>query len=366
MTRLIPWLLRCVCMITLAFSARGLAQQKVLSVLPAELPAATAKQLPTVFQRDRAIMGTIFEITVVGTPTPVAEKAITAALNEIARLEEILSEWREGSEITHINRAAGTKPIPVSPDTWAVLHAGQEVSKWSRGAFDMSWAALRELYLFQPGQQTVPSKSQIKDRLHHVGYRDIVLNPHGPSVLLRHKRMQIGTGGIAKGYALDRAAAILRAASVENFTVYGGGQVQVSGARGPRPWRVGIQHPRKNDYVALMEVPSGTSVSTSGDYEHVYIDPDGKRWHHIIDPRTGLPSEKSVSATVLTPSGIHADALSTACFVLGPSGCLQMIAKLPFHAEAVIIGPDLTVHATPQTRKKLIFRMPVQGNQLVD
>lgn len=323
----------------------------------AEAPAAPRP----LFGRNRQIMGTVFSIQV-DAPEEVAEPAIAAAFDEIARLEEVLSEWRPSSEISRINAAAGEHPVAIGTDTLEVVRAGLETSRESGGAFDLSWAALRGLYDFGPGSHDDPDPREIRRRIRLIGYRDIVLDEAAGTVFLRRRGMQIGTGGIAKGYALDRAGSILEAAGIRSYMLFGGGQVQIHGMRGDRPWRVGIQHPREpEEYFAFLEA-SDVSISTSGDYEHSYFDDAGVRIHHIIDTRTGLPARGALSVTVITRDGIHADALSTAVFVLGVERGLALLAALPFHAEAVIVGPDCVLHATPGTADRLRFRMPPDAN----
>ncbi|MCA9603073.1 MAG: FAD:protein FMN transferase, partial [Myxococcales bacterium] len=173
----------------------------------------------------------------------------------------------------------------------------------------------------------------------------------------------IGTGGIGKGYSLDRAKAVLLERGFDNFMIFGGGQVTVQGKRGDRAWKVGIQHPRMNDYFAFLEATEG-SISTSGDYEHTFVDDQGKRWHHIIDTHTGRPVDGTLSVTLLAPDGLHADALSTACFVLGPPKCLAMLAKVPGRPEAVIVDTNFQIHTTPGTEKRLTFTMSIEDGVL--
>lgn len=303
------------------------------------------------FKRSRALMGTIYEITVAGERDDHAAPVIQRALNEVARLEDVLSEWRPGTEISRINDAAGREPIRVSPDTMIVVESGVEISRQSGGAFDLSWAALRGMYLFQPGEERIPDAREIRARLPLVSWEDIVVDEAASTVFLRREGMALGTGGIAKGYALDRAAAILIEGGIANFMVFGGGQVLVHGRRGDRPWRVGIQHPRRNDFFGFIEADRG-SVATAGDYEHFFIR-DGRRWHHIIDPETGYPVTHTVSVTVLAPTGLDADAIDTACFVMGAERCLQMMARLPGDPEAVIVTAEGRVITTPGTRDRL-------------
>ncbi len=308
------------------------------------------------------MMGTIYRIAVVSDDAASAHAAMERALDEIARLEDVLSEWREASEISQINRDAGREPVHVGPETLAVVEAGLRTSERTGGAFDLTWAALRGLYLFQPGQEHVPTDQEIEQRLPLVGYRDLVVDHAASTVFLRRPGMAIGTGGIAKGYALDRAQALLVEAGYPNFMIFGGGQVQLHGTRGGRAWRVGIQHPRRDDYIGSFEA-TDAAIATSGDYEHAFIDADGRRWHHIIDLRTGRPVEGVVQVTVLAPSGLDADAISTGCFVLGPERCVALFAQMPGY-EAVIIDSDMRVHMTPGAERRVHFRAPLQDGRI--
>jgi thiamine biosynthesis lipoprotein len=315
------------------------------------------------YKMSRPIMGTIFEITVAGETDDHAEPAVRAALDEIARLEGVLSEWRPETDISRINAAAGSEPVAVSEDAYAVVKAGLEVSDWSGGAFDLSWAALRGLYDFRPDHGKKPSTRELRARLRLIDYRDIVVDDAARTVFLRRRDMAIGTGGIGKGYALDRAAAVLERHGIESYMLFGGGQVQVHGLRGNRAWRVGIQHPRRNDYFAFLESTGGT-ISTSGDYEHFFIDEAGKRWHHILDPDTGLPVAHTLSVTMVAPDGMHGDALSTACFVLGAQKCLEMLARVPGNPEAVIVTSEMRVVTTPNVASRLHWNMEHEGGVL--
>lgn len=315
--------------------------------------------------RSRSLMGTVFRVQLDGAPKD-AETTVEQALDEIARLETALSEWREDSDISRINASAGKSKVEVGSDAFRVIDAGIDVSKWSRGAFDLSWAALWGLYDFNAESPKLPEQAQIDERLPLIDYRNIALNPKRKTVRLGKRGMAIGTGGIAKGYALDQAGAILRGSGVPNYMIFGGGQVQVYGRREGRPWRVGIQHPRDpTTYFAALEA-TNASFSTSGDYEHAFFDQDGKRWHHILDPKTGLPSEKSMSVTVMTSEGIYADALSTAAFVLGPQKALRMFSRIALPAEAVIVGADCRVYMTPKLARQIKFRVELVDDKLPD
>jgi thiamine biosynthesis lipoprotein len=216
----------------------------------------------------------------------------------------------------------------------------------------------------RPETIKLPRVEDIGPRLALVDYKNIRLSKKYSTVLLKKRGMAIGTGGIAKGYALDQAGAILRGAGVDNYMIFGGGQVQVHGRREGRPWRVGIRHPRDpGSYFASLE-STGASFSTSGDYEHAVFDGGGKRWHHIIDTRTGLPANRSISATIMTAEGIYADALSTAAFVLGPKKALKMVSRIAYPADAVIVGADCRVYMTPRAKKRIRWHVDLIDGRL--
>ncbi len=350
-----------------------------VSQAPARAPGAGGKGLqareaagvaaPRVEEltRSRPLMGTIVRFTVVDAPRARAEAAVRSALDEMERLESVLSEWLPDSEISRINAAAGKHPVRVGPDTIAVVRAALDVARWSHGAFDPTWAAMRGLYDFRPGHFRVPPHALIHRRRALVDWRQVVLDEEAGTVFLKRAGMALGTGGIAKGYALDRAAAILRAAGIRHYMLYGGGQVQVGGLKHGRPWRVGIQHPRRADaFFGFFEV-TDRSISTSGDYERFYVDARGRRWHHILDPRTGEPARGAMSVTVLAPTGLYADALSTAAFVLGPERALRMFRKMPYEADFVMVDGNCRLVATDGAHDRLKMSTELlEGERLPD
>lgn len=314
------------------------------------------------YTQSRPMMGTIFEITVAGATEERAAPVVRRALDEIARLEDVLSEWRPESEVSRVNQSAGHGPVLVGDDTIAVVGAGLEVSEWSGGAFDLSWAALRGLYDFGPSSEhRTPDAGELRRRVRLIDWRQIELDRQARSVQIA-SGMSLGTGGLAKGYALDRASAILREGGLPNFMIVGGRQIQIGGRRGSRPWRVGLRHPRRDEDYAFLEA-TDASISTSCDFERFYVDEQGRRWHHVLDPETGLPAGEAVAATVIAPSGIYADALATACFVLGSERCIAMMREHVRGGEAIVIAPDMHFEATPGTLERLRFTNALDGER---
>lgn len=310
-----------------------------------------------VVRRSRALMGTVFEILVVETSGARTETAIAEAFDEVARLEELMSEWRPDSEISRVNAAAGRSAVPVSPEILEILGEARRVSEASGGAFDASWATLRGLWRFGADHGPPPSPAEARARARLIDYRRVLVDPAGRTVRLDEPGMAIGLGGIAKGYAMDRAAAILRGRGLTSFVLYAGGQVLVAGRRGDRPWRVGVQHPRSPDVYFAYFSPGDGAVSTSGDYEHFYVH-EGARYHHIIDPKTGYPAARSVAVTVIAPRGVSADAWATALFVLGPEAGMAVARRAGI--EALFIDPHLRVTMTPAFRRDLTVTVPLQ------
>lgn len=318
-------------------------------------------EVPTVTLTEH-LMGTLFSITIADKTDHEVESAIRSAFSEISRIERLLSERIEQSEISQINAAAGIKAVKVSVDTITVLKAGLEVARWSDGAFDVSWAALRGLYSFDPEAPRFPTRGEIKQRLHLINYRDVDIDEKNQTVMLRRKGMRLGVGAIGKGFALDRASEILTSKGISNFMLFAGGQVQVKGKRGSRFWRIGIRHPRHSGYFGVLEVKAG-AISTSGDYENVFIE-NGKRWHHIIDPKTGLPVSHTTSVTVISSKGIYADALSTAIFVLGPAKSLKRLSLAPGKPEAVIVDRNLKLITSPGAKNLLELKVALEQGHL--
>ena len=235
-----------------------------------------------------------------------------------ADVDRVMSEWKPDSPLTSVNQNAGVRPVEVPAELRAVIRRGIEIGDATGGAFDITWAALWGLWDFKSEAHVVPDAGEIARRAALVDYRRVVIDDDAGTVYLPEAGMLIGLGGIAKGYAADVAVARLRDAGFEDFLLITGGQVYASGEKDGEAWRVGVRDPRgaPSDLIATIELRDA-SASTSGDYER-FFEVDGRRYHHILDPRTGWPSEGARSVTVVTGSATLGDALSTALMVLGP------------------------------------------------
>jgi thiamine biosynthesis lipoprotein len=283
-------------------------------------------------RRSRLLLGTVVEITALGPDRDLLEGAVSDAFAEIERIEQLMSPHIEGSDVARLSRS--DSPQPVSPETAAVLRLGLHLAAQSNGAFDLTLGRLKALWGIEGETPQVPDREAVEDALRGIGPQALRLE--APLVVKSRPELQLDLGGIAKGYAIDRAIFLLADAGVEFASVNAGGDMRLLGDRGgKRPWRIGIQHPRDPQrLLATLEVED-VAVVTSGDYER-YFEQDGRRYHHLFDPRTGYPATACRSVTVVAPSAMLADALATAVFVLGPKQGISLLQYYP-EAQALII-----------------------------
>ncbi len=281
-----------------------------------------------------AAMGTKIQIQTFTTPEldeTTIKKKVWKAYQEIKRLEALMTTWKDDSEVSHVNQAAGGEPVKVGPETLAVIDKSQWISKESGGVFDISFEAMHGLWKFdQDLDPTIPKKADIERARLLIDYKKIVVDDAASTVKLADSKMRISLGGIAKGYAVDAAAKVLDAEGVHAYFVQAGGDLFVRGKKpdGSR-FRVGIRDPRgkdENDYFAAIEVEDH-AFSTAGDYERSFVK-DKKRYHHIIDPRTGYPATLTRSVTLWAKDAFTADAIDDAVFILGPEKGLALVERL--------------------------------------
>jgi thiamine biosynthesis lipoprotein len=288
-------------------------------------------------------------------PEPVADEAARIVFDIFREVDATMSEWKSGSPLTAVNQAAGLEPSDVPAELFEVIARGINIGDQTDGAFDITWAALWGLWDFKAEHPQVPDPADIRERIELIEYREVVLDEVASTVHLPRAGMMIGLGGIAKGTALNRSAEALQAKGIENFIISAGGQVILRGKRGDRPWRIGIRDPRGaiDDYFAHLEL-SDTSLSTSGDYER-YFEINGIRYHHILDPRTGMPSRGLRSATVIAADAEFADALSTALMIIGSPDALELAEQFP-EVQVVLVDKDGRVTVSTELEERLIIR----------
>ncbi|ATB34137.1 thiamine biosynthesis lipoprotein ApbE [Melittangium boletus DSM 14713] len=314
---------------------------------------------PPVRTETRPMMGTYVTVTLVGGTRGEAREGFAAAFSAFSRVNEVMNEWRPDSALSAVNRQAGDGAfVTVPEDLCAALRRGVLGAKQTEGLFDPTWAALRGLWRFGTDlSPTLPDPDELKQRCALISSRDVEFAPApkagaaGCGVRLKRAGMQLGLGGLAKGWAVDRAVEKLRALGFKHFFVQAGGDFYAAGSKAGRPWKVGIRDPRgePDSVLAVLEV-SNAAFSTSGDYENFFL-LDGKRYHHIIDPRTCYPATASRSATLLAPSAVDAEVLTKAVFIRGGREGLALAEK--HGAAAVLVTADGQLLASPSLDKKL-------------
>jgi thiamine biosynthesis lipoprotein len=304
-------------------------------------------------ERSRVSMGTQVQLSAWTADEAAALAAFDDAFNEFDRLDALMSTWKEGSDVSRLNDAAGKSPVVVSREVREVLRVSQEVSEWTGGKFDVTFAALSGLWKFDHDiDGHVPDRADIAPRLPLVDYRALTIDDRAGTAALARAGMKVNLGGIGKGYAVDRAATIVRDAGLADFMIQFGGDLFVAGRRGDRPWRIGVQDPRgaPNTSFAAIEL-TDVAFSTSGDYERFFIR-DGRRYHHILDPDTGEPAAQSRSVTIMAKTATAADGLSTGVFILGGEQGLALIERVP-DVEGLIVTAENKVLVSSGLKERL-------------
>ena len=281
-----------------------------------------------------------------------AVSAFDAVFAEFDRLESLMSNWRQGSDVERLNAAAGDRPVPISRDVVSVLQTAHQISEWTGGRFDVTFGVLSGLWRFDHDQDnSIPDMSEVRARLPLIDYRALKIDPAAGTAFPERAGMRVNLGGIGKGYALDRGIAIMRARGFRNFLIQSGGDMYAAGRRDGRPWRLGIQDPRGpgGQIFARIDV-SDSTFSTSGDYERAFVR-EGRRYHHIIDPATGEPAQGCRSTTILTDRAVIADGLSKSVFLLGVDKGMALLERL--RIEAVVVTSTNQVLITPGLKGRL-------------
>jgi len=308
-----------------------------------------------VVQRAGTAMGSELRLTAYTSDEAAAQRAFDAVFGEFERLDALLSVWRPGSDVLRVNAAAGDRPVAVSPDTRAVLRAARQVSDWTAGKFDVTFGPLAEVWKFDAQDQdnSIPDDAHIRARLPLIDYRKVEIDDEAGTVFLARKGMRIHLGGIGKGYAVERAAAILRQAGIRDFMIQAGGDLYAGGLKEGKPWRLGINDPRgpAGRLFAAVDLSDGT-FSTSGDYARFFVK-GGIRYHHLLDPASGLPARGCRSVTIVADSPTQADALSTGVFILGPADGMALVERLP-GVEAVIVTATNEVIVSSGLKERLV------------
>lgn len=312
--------------------------------------------------RSAKVMGTRVTLSIWGHEPAKAARVTEEVFKEFRRIDRLMTSWGNDSDVSKINANAGKRAVVVDPEVFKVIMYAQKVSKQSGGAFDITVGGFRGLWKFdQDLDGTIPDPAEVKKRLAKIGYKRVLVDPKKHTVKLADPGMRITLGGVAKGYAVDQAVALLHKRGFVDFILQAGGDLYTSGQRGAREWRVGIRDPRgpPDKPFALAKIKNHT-FSTSGDYERGFVK-NGIRYHHILNPATGFPAKKCRSVTVMTKKAMVADAWSTSLFVLGPQKGARLLDKMP-GISAVFVDDKNQIHITKGLKGKVwILRKPTPG-----
>jgi thiamine biosynthesis lipoprotein len=308
---------------------------------------------PEVIKNSYAL-GTIINLRAYGNK---AEKAIDEAIEKLNDIDDKMSAFKEESEISKINFKAGTSLEEiVSKDTYFVVKNAVEYSEILEGTFDPTIRPLVKLWSIGTKEEIIPEKLQIEETRKLVNYKDVLLNENKNSIMLKQKKQALDVGGIAKGFAADEVRDIFYKHNVKSALIDLGGNIFALGSKEDgSPWRVGIQNPFKprGEYVGILSVKN-KSVVTSGNYEKYFMK-DGQRFHHIIDPKTGYPSQsKIISATIISDNSIDGDGLSTGIYILGIDKAMKIMETIA-GVEAIFITEDKKIYKTSGVNKEILI-----------
>ncbi len=342
----------------MAFPAmHGMARRAWPALLLLALLLSGCGREKPAYQEQGYVFGTLVEVTVYGEDETRAKQAVAQVMHEFQRLHDLLHAWKP-SELSRLNAAiARGEGREVSPEFAAILREAAQLSQQSGGLFNPAIGGLIQAWGFQADefQPVLPDGRKIAALVRaNPQMSDLVLNSN--RVGSRNPAVQLDLGGYAKGYALDRAAELLRRQGIRNALVNIGGNILALGRHGSRPWRVGIQHPRKPGPLATLELQDGEAIGTSGDYQRYFM-LDGKRYCHLIDPRTGRPVQNVQAVTILTRgprAGVLSDAASKPLFIAGPGGWRAEARTMQLD-EALLVDAAGTAHLTAAMQKRLEF-----------
>jgi len=288
------------------------------------------------YKRTLILMGSRFEITVVATTEKTGNQYLDSAINEISRIEKLISSWDPNSQTSLINNNAGIKPVKVDIELFDLIERSLAISKLTNGAFDISYASMDRIWKFDGSMTAMPSENDISSSIKKVGYQNIIIDKEKQTVFLKLKGMKIGFGAIGKGYAADKAKEILVEKGVKAGIINASGDLNAWGKQANgKDWMVAITNPLNKEKAFSWLPVNNAAVVTSGNYEK-FVKFNDVRYSHIIDPRTGYPSTGIISVTIFTINAEFADAISTSIFVMGVDTGLDFINQLK-GVECIIV-----------------------------
>ncbi len=298
-----------------------------------------------VYKKKKNLIGSPFEITVVASDSVQANQFIDLAFSEVKRIENLISDWIPTTQISKVNQQAGIAPVKVDIEVFELVDRAIRISKLTDGAFDISYASMDKIWKFDGSMKVMPSPEHIKKSVEKVGYKQIILNTNDTTIFLKKEGMKLGLGGIGQGYIADKIKSLLQQKGCTSGLVNVSGDINTWGKQpNGLDWSVGIVNPMNKNKIFATFPLNDSAVETSGSYEK-YVTFNGKRYSHIIDPRTGYPATGIVSVSVFAKQTELADALATGIFVLGVEVGLDLVNQLK-GIGCIIVDEKGAIHAS--------------------
>lgn len=291
------------------------------------------------YKDQQNIMGTVIRVELYHDDSSVARASINAVMEEMRRIDRLMSPYKADSELSQLNAHAAERAVQVSAELFELIKTSIHYSGITDGAFDITFASAGQLYDYRKGIR--PSAKQLQQAIKKIDYHYLQLNERQKSIKYAQEGVRIDLGGIAKGYAVDNGIAILKRKGIRHAIITAGGDSRIIGDRKGRPWMIGIRDPRKSGSVKGTIPLIDSALSTSGDYERYFVR-NGEHFHHILLPKTGTSAKALRSVTILGPDATTTDALSTSVFVLGPEKGMALVEKLA-GIEAILIDQHDTM-----------------------
>ena len=303
-----------------------------------------------IHQKFLRLMGNSFALTVVEENAEIAEEHIDAAIDEIKRIEALLTTFSENSQTNLVNQQAGTSPVRVDKEVFQLVQRSIRISELTQGSFDISYGSIdKSLWNFDLSMKALPDKATAQASVRLINYKNILLDEADSSIFLKEKGMRIGFGGIGKGYAAEMAKSLLIKRGVKAGVVNAAGDLTTWGKQPDgKEWTVGIADPTIRDRSFSSICISNMAIATSGNYEK-YVVIDGKKYSHTIDPKTGFPVTGIKSATIICPNAELADAMATPITIMGVAVGLDLVNQLP-NMACIIVDDANRVHTTRNIR----------------
>ncbi|MFA9372210.1 MAG: FAD:protein FMN transferase [Labilibaculum antarcticum] len=285
------------------------------------------------------LMGSRFEITAVGSDENQARLSISTGIEEIQRIERLISSWDLNSQTSKIIAKAGIEPVVVDQELFNLIRRSIKISNLTHGAFDISYASMDKIWRFDGSMKSMPDSASVASSVSKINFKNIVLDEEKHSIFLKESGMKIGFGAIGKGYAANKALELMAKMNLDGALVNASGDLISWGKdEGGKDWKIGISNPKNKDQIYSWLSIRETAVVTSGNYEK-FVEFNGVKYSHIIDPRTGYPVKRLSSVTVICPNAELADGLATSVFILGKDKGLELINHLN-GIECILVTDD--------------------------